>query len=209
MFVLFRSVQQEYQLAGLFKVVVTSQYGSDIGNPFVNVYGYRSNLAVVNEEVELSNAWQAQVMPEQIKVQLNLMKIIRVEVYNVTNGIGYVDAHPTTGNTGLRTGSGMPSFIAWGFQYNRATAGKRNGAKRFGACSETDVDGDGPTSGMRVVLDAFAVKLGDPLQIGIIETWFPEILERKPAGVFPWTSHAISGVQFKRVTSQNSRKYGY
>lgn len=193
-------------MAALYKIVVTSVFGGQISNPLVNVFGYRSNLVVVNEASELSIAFRAQMVPELIKVMQVSTEIKRVEVLNVTNGVEYNDYNYAATPDGLRAGESTSLFTAWGFQYNRATAGKRNGSKRFGAVSETDVQAGAPTVAMTVVLDALAVKLGSPLKIGLIDTWFPEILERKPTGVYPWTSHPITNVTFKRVTTQNSRK---
>jgi len=193
-------------MAGLFKVVLTSLPSGNLANPFVNVFGYRSNVAVVNEEQNLGDAFDAQLIPEIRKVTSAAMSYVRVEVYNVTNGVGYYDKHPVPALLGLRAGDAQPNFNAWGYQYNRVNVGQRNGAKRFGLICEADTAGPIPTAGMTVILDALSVKLQSALKAGIIDTWFPEILERKPAGVYPWTSHPILGVQFKRITSQNSRK---
>lgn len=194
-------------MAALFKIVCTWNVNGQPANPFVNVFGYRSNIAVINEEQELSNAFKAQMAVELIKPVSASVQLARIEVYNVSNGTGYLDYNYPAPLAGLRTsGDNMPLFCAWGFQYNRLTAGKRNGSKRFGLITEADVAGTLPTAGMQVILDALAVKLGSPLKVGIIDTWFPEILERKTVGVYPWTSHPILNVTFKRVTTQNSRK---
>lgn len=193
-------------MAGLFKVVLTCTPGGDISNPFVNVFGFRSNLVVLNEEKELNDAFEAQLLPDVASICQNLTFFRRIEVYNVSNGTGYYDKNLSPIVVGARSGDNLPGFVAWGFQYNRTTAGKRNGFKRFGLVSESDTTGDGPTAGMAVVLAALATNLATPLKIGLIDTWFPEILERKPTGVYPWTSHPILNVVYKRMTTQNSRK---
>lgn len=193
-------------MTALWKVVMTSESNNRGANPYVNVFGYRSNIIVVNEQQELMNAFVAQVVPQIATVMGNSMDIKRVEVYNVTDGVGYLDNVFSTPVSGSRSGEVMPQFVAWGFQYNRVTAGKRNGYKRIGEISETDVSDQRATASALTALNALAVVLGNPLKIALIDTWFPEILERKPTGVFPWTSHAIGGVSYKRVTTQNSRK---
>lgn len=193
-------------MAGLFKIVVTSTQNGSPSNPFVNVFGYRSNLAVVDEETVLSNEFVAQMLPELQKINNTSTRINRIEVYNVTNGTGYRDAVLVGAQLGLRAGSPLSQFVTYGFQLNRLTAGKRNGFKRLFTPTETDVDANAPTAGMLVVLNAFALKLAAPIKIGIIDTWFPEIMERKPPGVFPWTSHGILSATFVRLTTQNSRK---
>lgn len=193
-------------MAGLFKVVTTMTPPGASNNPIVNVFGYSSVLAVVNEEYELSNAFRTQVIPELAKVVSDIREFTRVEVYNVTNGTGYYDFNYVTPVPGLRTGDIQPFFTAWGFQYNRITAGKRNGAKRLGPISEADTSGTNPTPTMIGLLNTLAGVLGGSLTVGIIQTWFPIILERKPTGVYPWTYHSILNVQYKRITTQNSRK---
>jgi len=194
-------------MAGLFKIVVRQNIIGGTYNPFISVFGYRSNLAVINEENELSNQFRTQIVPELVKVIPTNRAIDRVEVYNVTNGVGYQDYIYAAPVAGLRAGDIFPDFMAYGFQYNRLAAGKRNGYKRFGPPTETDVNGALPSAAMLIILNALAVKLSSPIKIALIDTWFPEILERKPAGVYPWTSHAIVDVTFKRLTTQNSRKF--
>lgn len=193
-------------MAGLFKLVLHS---IDLQSRFdaqINVFGYRSNLAVINEEPTLGANWLAKVMPDLINVLHARTVFTRLEVYNVTNGTGYADIPITTGNTGVVTGDGTNQFLAWGFRYNRVTAGKRHGSKRFGIIAESSVSDGQPTGGMLTLLNTLAATLSDPVQVGLIDTWFPEILERKPPHTFPWTSHPISAVSFVRVTTQNSRK---
>jgi len=194
-------------MAGLFKIVVRQNQAGFPANPFVSVFGYRSNLAVTNEINELSVQFRAQIVPELVKVIPTNRQIDRVEVYNVTDGIGYQDYIYATPVVGLRGGDIFPDFMAYAFQYNRLNAGKRNGAKRFGPPTETDVNGAAPSAAMLIVLNALAAKLSAPIKEGLIDTWFPEILERKPAGVYPWTSHQIVDVTFKRLSTQNSRKF--
>lgn len=193
-------------MAGLFKVVVTSTQNGSPSNPMVNVFGYRSNLAVVNEEIQLSTEFIAQMLPELQKVNNTSTRVNRVEVYNVTDGVGYRDAILAGAQLGLRTGSPLSLFVTYGFQLNRVTFGKRNGFKRLFTPTEPDVDANAPTPAMLVILNALAVKLNTPIKVGIIDTWFPEILERKAPGVYPWTSHAILSASFVRLTTQNSRK---
>lgn len=84
--------------------------------------------------------------------------------------------------------------------------GKRSGSKRFGRLTEGQITNGVAVGGLPAQLDTLAAALGAPLPIGLVDTWFPVILERKPPNVFPWTSHDISGVVYQRVTTQNSRK---
>ena len=193
-------------MTALYKVVMTSTVSNEYSNPFVNVFGYRSNIIVLDEAKELADHFASDVVPEIAAVLSNAMKIRRIEVYNVTDGVGYYDKTLATPVSGGVSGEALPGFVAWGFQYNRITAGKRHGFKRFGLIPDSFTDGDSATVSALTFLNSVAATLSGPIKIGLIDTWFPEILERKPTGVYPWTSHPILNVQYKRITTQNSRK---
>lgn len=194
-------------MAGLFKVVMTWNRTGEPNNTFVNVFGYRSNLPITGDENYLLNQeFRAQMVPELVKVMSNVMGAKRCEVYNVSDGIGYADFPYLTSVPGLRTGDPLPNFNAWGFQYNRVAAGKRNGFKRIGAISESDTAGNVAAATITTALGTLTGKLAAAIKFGTIDQWFPEILERKPTGVYPWTSHPISSVSYIRITTQNSRK---
>lgn len=194
-------------MAALWKLVLHSYVTSDpLGNEFLNVFGYRSNLPVINEEVELRNAFLSQIVPDIAATLHSDTKFTRLEVYNVTDGVGYLDTTINPVISGSQSGNLLPKFNAWSFKYQRASIGKRSGGKRFGQISEDNQDNGMPTGGMVAQLAALADTLGSPLTLGPDQIWFPEILERKPAGVFPWTSHPIAGVVFQRIGTQNTRK---
>ena len=193
-------------MTGLFKVVMHSYSPDNPQNEFINVFGYKSFLAVTGEEQALADEFTFVVADAVADIISVAMRINRVEVFNVTDGVGYWDKNLSPETSGTRTGEFVSSFTAWGYRYNRLQQGKRHGYKRFGEISESDTFGNVPTSGMQTVLDTVAGILGLPLNEGIVETWFPVILERKETGVYPWTSHDILDVTFERITTQNSRK---
>lgn len=194
-------------MAALWEIVMHSQDTSlDASNEFINLFGYRSNLAVINEAAELLNAFEAHIIPPLADVLSQTTFITRLEARNVTDGIGYLDRVLSPTVPGVQTGDPLPRFVAWGFKYQRATIGARSGSKRFGRLCENQVTDGLATGGSITLLNTLASALSDALPLLTIDTWFPEILERKPAGVFPWTSHPIAGVVYSSVTTQNSRK---
>lgn len=186
----------------------TTSYDDRLGpaNPFYNMYGYRSNLVVIDELNQFADQFIATIVPPVTDIMSVSSYILTVEFYEL-NGTGYV-ARTGTGVTtrGARTGETMPGFCAWGFQYLRAATGDRSGSKRIGTISETDVVNGVAATGVSAVLNACADALAAPIQFGVIDTWFPEILERPVPPSTVWGSHPISGVTYKRVTTQNSRK---
>lgn len=178
----------------------------DVANEFINVFGYRSNLIILNELPQFLDAVVADLLPAIADVISGTTSMVRLEAKNVTDGVGYLDRVLTPTIPGAQGGDPLPRFTAWGYKYQRATAGARSGAKRFGRITENGVLDGNATAGSLVLLNTLAAQLAAPLRIGLVDTWFPVILERKPPGVFPWTEHAIAGVTYQRVTTQNSRK---
>lgn len=193
-------------MAGLYKLVLHSHADTDTANEFVNVFGYNGSLIVVNEMQELANAFVAQVLPDIANTLYLGMHFTRLEVYNVTDGVGYLDKSISPSVDGVRTGEALPAFLAWGFKYVRQNTGERSGFKRFGYLVEGDMYGNNPDVGVVDELTACAAALKAPLTVGPVQTWFPVILEKKAVGVYPWTFHSPLDVVFHKVTSQNSRK---
>jgi hypothetical protein len=189
-------------MAGLFQVKL---HGTifDGTNVILNVFGFKSFLAVSDEPAALAEAFENQYLPDIVAVLNDGYLAVLIEVFEM-NGTGY--ANRIISEYGTRTGNTEPKFVAWGFRYQRAVQGQRSGAKRFGPVTDTDVDNGGATGGALTLLQALAVTLGTPIMEGIIETWFPIILVRPATEEDPWVSHDISGVTYIGVTTQNTRK---
>lgn len=172
----------------------------------LNVFGYLDQLAIPVAADELTSHFETDVLPSITPVIASGTIFTRIEAYDMLDASRF---HVRTLSPTVPGGAGgdrMPDFNAWGFQYNRAVRGQRSGAKRFSAIVEGDVTNGLPTSGALAALNTLAGVLGSPIMIGIVETWFPVILVRPPRGSTVWTSHAIAGVTFRRVTTQNTRK---
>lgn len=193
-------------MAGLFRVVLHAQDLQHKIDEIVNVFGYKSSIPVVSEEDALANSFVSQILPTVAGIVHARNSFYRVEVFNVTNGVGYRDWSVSPPVVGTRSGDSEPNFNAWGFRYNRVAAGTRNGYKRFGVIAESDVSDGVAASAFLATLTSAATTLGTPIHLGIIDTWFPVVLQRKPPHVFPWTSTDIGSVTYQVVTSQNSRK---
>jgi hypothetical protein len=192
-------------VAGLFAIKDFQTLGIQTANPFLNVYGYRSNIAVVNEIDELLNAFIAQVLPKICDIQSNNMTHDRLEVYEL-NTPNFAVRTLTSGNVGTRIGSQDANFVAWGFRLNRATLGTRSGLKRIGAASDSDISAGSAVPSVVAPLNAMAAAYGAPLTVGIIETWFPVILHRPTGGSTVWSDSGSNGATYVNVTTQNTRK---
>jgi hypothetical protein len=188
-----------------YKVTVHSSL-QGVGNEFLNVFGYHDQLALPVAIGELATQFAAVIVPVLAGLMVGGMKITRVETEQVIGGTEYVDTVLAPPASGVRSGDRLPSFNAWGFTLHRATAGKRSGAKRVGMISETDVNLGVASDEMSVILNAAAVSFQSPLQVGLVNTWFPVILERPKLPLTVWGFHDLAGVTYSRVTTQNTRK---
>lgn len=111
----------------------------------------------------------------------------------------------------------MPPFVAYSFRYNRDSRAVRNGQKRYAGVCESFVDSGVLTSVPLVNADALAVLLQGPLTDVLTGAIFqPRILHRATtAGVggatstTPRADYGVASVQYVRVSSQNTRKFGH
>lgn len=188
-----------------YKLILYSYLESSL-NPYLNVFGYHDQLALPVDGANLAPQFISDVLPDIQAVVHNFTVFTRVDVEQVIGGSGFWSVTLPGSTFGLRTGDRMPQFVAWGFRYNRAAMGVRSGAKRFGGVSEGDVDGGDASTAALILLNDLAVQLGSPLQVGLVDTWFPVILERPTPPSTTWGFHGMSGVSYERVTSQNTRK---
>lgn len=175
-------------------------------NPYLNVFGYHDQLALPVDGSNLAPHFISDVLPDIQAVVHHYTTFTRVDVEEVIGGSGFWSVTLPGGTLGARTGERMPEFVAWGFRYNRDAVGVRSGAKRFGSVAEGDVQDGSATSGIITDLNTLADRLGAAIQVGLVDTWFPVILERPVTVGGPWNYHGLSGVSYQGVTTQNTRK---
>lgn len=110
------------------------------------------------------------------------------------------------GSDGERPGPTLNSFSAWGFKLNRQNIDTRNGSKRFGGLSETDVEGNTPATLMETILDDVAASLAISLILNSGAILRPAIFRRGSFIDDTWFGTLVSNAIFRAVTSQVSRK---
>ena len=181
--------------------------GNNNNNPYLNVFGYKSNLIIVDEMNQFLDGFVAQILPTICAVLHNSTYLISASAVNTGNEADFVErSYLSTDHPGGEGNEAMPPFVAWKFQLVRAVRGKRSGYKRFGPISEADTANGLPASGIVTGLNNVATKLKAPITVGIIETWFPVILERPRGAVTTWNFHDFSRALATGVTTQNTRK---
>lgn len=123
---------------------------------------------------------------------------------------------------GLRAGTAMPKFVAWGFKSQRTRADIRAGFKRFGRISESDTAGDVPNGTALGLLNTLAGTLQTNLNPSDGVSSFiarPVIVKRikytspsgNPAYRLPndpleYEYSVADNWGFDEITTQNSRK---
>lgn len=117
---------------------------------------------------------------------------------------------------GESSGDPLPGFLTWTFRYIRAIRGINDGRKAFGGINESNLTGGVPSGGTLTALSTIADGLAGVLT-GTDGAYTPRIWRRAgkyapysgdpPVGTdYPDTFYAINGVEFSRVSTQNSRK---
>lgn len=190
----------------LLMATLKIEYGTP-GNPLYNMFGYKSNLVVADEINQFLIAMEAQLVPKVMAVVVATAQATQIEVIDTGNpaNFGSVSFAPGA-HVGGPGGDQMPVFVAWKYQLVRSVRGKRSGWKRFGPISESMVT-NGEYNNVNIAdITALATQLHAPLKIGIIDTWFPVVLERPRGLVTTYNFHDFSTALFKGVTTQNTRK---
>lgn len=175
-------------------------------NPILNVFGFYTTLTVVNEANALMDAVEAQLI-EKINAVCSTSSYIGLQEVIELNGTGFgLRSYATDTYPGARPGASAPPFTAWSYKLVRSVQGTRSGGKRFGLVSNDDVNGRGHGPDIGTAIDDLADTLKGPLNVGLVETWFPVILERPVAPSTVWGQHAIGGAYFESCSTQNTRK---
>jgi len=190
----------------IYKVTLTSVLDGDPTNPFVNVFGYDCDTFVpsVGPWEAFAEAFQDQVIDNVRALCCEQMHYVKLALVGSGPTAPAFEWIYSPARAGQADSTQMPKFVAWGFQYDRASVGQRSGAKRFGVISENSVTNGVATGGMAAPLAACALALASPITTGITDVFTPKILHKTGADTFE--GHDVAGVRYIRVTTQNSRK---
>lgn len=186
-----------------FRTVLTANYNGVLIN---NVFHYTSSSNTLGQADNLNAAFELTVLPEIQAVQH--IDVTYDTVYSIdTNTLTDYNLRGLTA-TGLRGsgGTALPAFIGFSFTYNTVASVIRHGYKRFAGVNRDDVIDDAPSG----TLLALLVTLGDTLELPLSNggfTFVPIIPRYSTSSPPVMTSYAlISACNFKRISSQNTRK---
>lgn len=207
--------------AGHYNVVLKGRF--DLSQDVINSFYFNLDMdggTLVGDDAELFSL--AKHFWDNIKAQLravtaSVIKYTSLDVFKADGSdVGNSGFYtiPLDEQAGLDTADPLPPFVTWTFQYTRPSAIYRHGWKRFAGVTEGN-QSKGVPSGLGIAaLDALAAKLDDDVKLNdaLINAPFiePALVQRVRNGVAvdPDVWYKPSTVQFKKVGSQNTRKYG-
>lgn len=172
----------------------------------MNVY-YYGGPTNAQTGADLGVAFIDDMLPVWAAIVVGGTTSVAIDVEGVHGAADLYHADVTTGGT--RVGEALPPYVAWAFRLNHAARGERNGYKRFGGVSETDVEFGVATSGVGSALDAMAGQLSAELP-GDTPFWVP-VIQRTQFELLPvdpptyWT---FVDATYVSVSTQNTRKFG-
>lgn len=182
-------------------------------NPFFNVFAYEATSGS-SSAGDCIAAFDNDIMTNILNICSIVTEFTSIECINLDN-LSDFSTLPIT-QFGIVTGEYLSPFVGWEFQYIRAVRGVHHGRKTFGMVGEASQANGAPTGSMLITLVGTQTVLGQPIN-GVSGTYTPRIWRRAgsyapysgvpPVGTpYPDTFYPIAGVQFNRLSTQNSRK---
>lgn len=205
---------------GHYNVVLRGKF--DNSQDVINSFYFEMHLdggTLVGDDAELfslGKRWWDSIKAKLRTVTATVVSYSQIDVFKadgVDVGNSGFYTIPLAEQAGQDTAEPLPPFVTWTFQYTRPSSVFRHGYKRFAGVTEGNQNKGIPSALGLAALNELAdvlkadVKLNDALvNAPYIE---PALVQREKNGqpVDPDVWYKPSTVQFKKVGSQNSRKY--
>lgn len=192
--------------ADVIKITVN---GTLAGQAADNVYHYLMDTGTATA-TQILDSFVLNVLNNILPVQSQTYSAYKVIVNNLQN-VADNAVMTYTNKQGARSGDCNPSFVAYGFEFIPFLAGVNHGGKRIAGCAETDVSNSLPSALITSQLNTIANIMGSYLGAGVTGELRPVIaryVEDIDGHQIFQAAFGVSGVAFKRVTSQVSRLLG-
>lgn len=171
----------------------------------LNVFFYQQS-SVGGDGNDLTDAFEEDVRPSLLAVQVDDLVWSRIDTLNLNDGITFT-SRAQISQTGMRLGSPATSFLAWGFRLARANALTRNGSKRLAGVAEEDFASNAPIGAMIPILQTAATQMAATIADAVGVGAYTPVIVKRPViiGGVNIVNLIVSGT-FTRLTSQVSRK---
>lgn len=189
------------------RVVLHAHSTIGVGGEQNNVWYYESQGGTVNA-LAFAEAFETDILQDLGRVQHLGIKYDMISVVDLDDPTNFADYVPTVNVAGQQVGADfLPNFVAWSFQYIRASYASRHGWKRFSGLTEDMLSGGAASSVTLADLLTLANALEDTVYVLPIHC-LPKIGRRPPPGgnlsdtvLFP-----VQAVAYREITTQNTRK---
>lgn len=173
----------------------------------VNVYHYQllEHGAGVGGSDDLNQDWSDQILPAVAAVQVDSVNWFELYTVNLNDPADFhLFALDYDGLIAATADKLLPAFVAFGFRYIRSNWESRDGSKRYVGVSQDVVTGNTYVGDTEDMDNIAAQSLENRMSNGWV---FKPVIARRPIayGENP-VVYGISDIQFKGITTQNSRK---
>jgi len=176
----------------------------------VNTFWYQLNGP--GNAGQLATAFVTEVLPAIVAVQSADVVYNSIVVNSLFTLEDFFSGSVST--AGTRGNDSLPAFVGWYFQLHRPNRIVHNGRKTFAGVAELDVTDGVATATILALLDTLETVLITPFAVGLLAEAYLSIAETVPytnpdtgkTYNVPDTLWNVSDVEYKRVSTQNSRK---
>ncbi len=183
-------------------------FGLCITEQTLNVFHYATTGIVDCDVNDLLAAFKAEVSDNLTSIAATEMSYYQITAQEILGGVQFGSL--AVSNNGIVSGDCLPPFNAWDFTYVRGGARERNGYKRMAGVPEAMQAQGIITGGSLPAVNAAAGHMAADIVASTI-TFHPAILRRRINHIIQTTPqlYSISGVNYSKIGSQNSRKFGH
>lgn len=179
----------------------------------INVYYFEivSDATGGTNSETLASAFISATLPDLLAIQSIECTHTEINVKNLNDPTDFHTTILTTANQGSVSGDCMPPYVAWSFQFVRGSLASRHGWKRISGVPESGnfngVAAAAFTAPLTAVANAMAANL---LEGGGSGSYVPRIARLEYTGgvLINVDTFPITGVAYRSITTQNTRKFG-
>lgn len=182
-------------------------FGGVIGQETINVW-YFGGANICTDLVALGNDFITLDLLPLLPVMSGSAGFSYITVTGVHGDIAFTSVPVSV--TGGVSGDCLPPFVSWDFTLLRGGAGERNGYKRIAGVPESLQLQGSPTVGAAVNLAAAGASMFTSISDGT-HSYAPVIRRTRVHHIpqSPPVWYNVSAIQFSKIGSQNSRKFGH